>query len=161
MPPLPLLPPSILQNPGKNVVCGAAAWHGSLQNACQISFPIITRLCDFLNCFIVYHEIESRDSIGKSIKFSQMVTTQSHVDPFLISTIRFWIIGLMSTPISVMLSKQNEELPVFPAGKRRLLLIRSVLGATNLMTHFYSLQVRYAMFRKILFEVVFDFFLSL
>ena len=80
------------------------------------------------------------------------------MDPFLISTIRFWIIGLMSTPISVMLSKQNEELPVFPAGKRRLLLIRSVLGATNLMTHFYSLQVRYAMRLQTLFEVVFDFF---
>ena len=57
-----------------------------------------------------------------------------------------------------MLSKQNEELPVFPAGKRRLLLIRSVLGATNLMTHFYSLQVRYAMCKKTLFEVVFEFF---
>ena len=62
----------------------------------------------------------------------------------------------MSTPISVMLSKQNEELPVFPAGKRRLLLIRSVLGATNLMTHFYSLQVRYAMWLQTLFEAVFE-----
>ena len=77
-----------------------------------------------------------------------MVKHLSHVNPFLISTIRFWIIGLMSTPISVSLSsRQNEEeeasMAVFPAGKRRLLLIRSVLGATNLMVHFYSLQVSY------------------
>jgi len=68
-----------------------------------------------------------------------MVKHLSHVDPFLIAAIRFWIIGLLSTPVSVTLSKY-KEVPVFPIGKRTLLLIRSALGATNLMVHFYSLQ---------------------
>lgn len=67
-----------------------------------------------------------------------MVKDLSHVDSFLLSTTRFWIIALMSTPVAV--SRSSKSSP-FPAGKRWLLLMRSLLGATNLMVHFYSLQV--------------------
>ena len=36
-----------------------------------------------------------------------MVKHLSHVDPFLIAAIRFWIIGLLSTPVSGMFRCSN------------------------------------------------------
>ena len=62
----------------------------------------------------------------------------SHVDSFFISFYRFLIIALMASPVAVI---RTDRESCFPKGKRWLLILRSVLGASNLMVHFYSLQV--------------------
>ena len=67
-----------------------------------------------------------------------LVKELSHVDPLMISFIRFFIIAMMSSPVTM--NRIEIESP-FPSGKRWLLFFRSIIGATNLIIHFYSLQV--------------------
>ena len=67
-----------------------------------------------------------------------LVKELSHVDPLMISFIRFFIIAMMSSPVTM--NRIDIESP-FPSGKRWLLFFRSIIGATNLIIHFYSLQV--------------------
>ena len=78
-----------------------------------------------------------------------IVKKLSHVDFFMISCIRFFIIFMMSSPV-LMSRVEIKNHPAFnvkfksspfPAGKRWLLFWRSILGASNLMIHFYSVQV--------------------
>ena len=78
-----------------------------------------------------------------------IVKKLSHVDFFMISCIRFFFIFMMSSPVlmSRVDIKNHPTLDVnlksspFPSGKRWLLFWRSILGASNLMIHFYSVQV--------------------
>ena len=78
-----------------------------------------------------------------------MVKKLSHVDFFMISCIRFFTMFMMSSPVlmSRVEIKNHPTLDVnlksspFPSGKRWLLFWRSILGASNLMIHFYSVQV--------------------
>ena len=78
-----------------------------------------------------------------------IVKNLSHVDFFMISCIRFFTMFMMSSPMlmSRVEIKNHPALDVkfksspFPAGKRWLLFWRSILGASNLMIHFYSVQV--------------------
>ena len=73
-----------------------------------------------------------------------IVKTLSHVSPLTITAVRFAVIFLMSSPIAVWpLSSQSQpELPI-PSGKWKIfqLVMRCVLGASNIMIHFYALQV--------------------
>ena len=82
--------------------------------------------------------------------FAQVfVKKLSHVDFFMISCIRFFFIFMMSSPVQMsrVEIKNHPKLDVnlkespFPSGKRWLLFWRSILGASNLMIHFYSVQV--------------------
>jgi len=57
------------------------------------------------------------------------------VDPFTIGFYRFIGIGL---PASSFVIYRSED--PFPKGKRLLLVVRSVLGCTNLLIHFYGLK---------------------
>ena len=78
-----------------------------------------------------------------------IVKKLSHVDFFMISCIRFFTMFMMSSPVlmSRVEIKNHPTLDVnlksspFPSGKRWLLFWRSILGASNLMIHFYSVQV--------------------
>jgi drug/metabolite transporter (DMT)-like permease len=62
----------------------------------------------------------------------------SHVDTFRICSIRFAVIWLLASPTAML--RSGIESP-FPKGKRLLLILRSVLGASNIIIHFYALQV--------------------
>ena len=78
-----------------------------------------------------------------------IVKKLSHVDFFMISCIRFFTMFMMSSPVlmSRVEIKNHPTLDVnlksspFPSGKQWLLFWRSILGASNLMIHFYSVQV--------------------
>ena len=69
---------------------------------------------------------------------SILVKELSHVNFFMISCTRFFIIMMMSSPITM--HRIDVESP-FPSGKRWLLFWRSIIGASNLMIHFYAVQV--------------------
>eukprot|EP00090_Calanus_glacialis_P012853 TRINITY_DN21480_c0_g1_i2.p1 TRINITY_DN21480_c0_g1~~TRINITY_DN21480_c0_g1_i2.p1 ORF type:complete len:347 (-),score=48.63 TRINITY_DN21480_c0_g1_i2:38-1078(-) len=57
------------------------------------------------------------------------------VDPFTIAFYRFIGIGLPASSIVIYRSEDP-----FPKGKRWLLVVRSILGASNLLIHFYGLK---------------------
>ena len=69
-----------------------------------------------------------------------IVKTLSHVSPLTITAVRFAVIFLMSSPIAQ--HQSQPELPI-PSGKWRIfqLVMRCLLGASNIMIHFYALQV--------------------
>ena len=74
-----------------------------------------------------------------------IVKTLSHVSPLTITAVRFAVIFLMSSPIATWPSSSSQsqpELPI-PSGNWKIfqLVMRCVLGASNIMIHFYALQV--------------------
>ena len=73
-----------------------------------------------------------------------IVKTLSHVSPLTITAVRFAVIFLKSSPIAVWpsSSQSQPELPI-PSGNWKIfqLVMRCVLGASNIMIHFYALQV--------------------
>eukprot|EP00093_Oithona_nana_P015031 15031.XXX_551620_549931_1 [CDS] Oithona nana genome sequencing. len=73
-----------------------------------------------------------------------IVKTLSHVSPLTITAVRFAVIFLMSSPIATWPSSSSQsqpELPI-PSGNWKIfqLVMRCVLGASNIMIHFYALQ---------------------
>jgi len=64
-----------------------------------------------------------------------IVKQVKNVDPFTIGFYRFIGIGL---PASSILIYRAED--PFPRGKRLLLVVRSIFGASNLLIHFYGLK---------------------
>lgn len=64
-----------------------------------------------------------------------MVKAVDRVDPFTIAFFRF--LGIFFPAIPVILYQNNE---FFPKGHRKMLIIRSILGSTNLLIHFYALK---------------------
>ena len=67
------------------------------------------------------------------------------VDPFTIAFYRF--LGIALPALSVVLyrgevgtSSSSSLQDMFPRGKRSVLVIRSVMGASNLVIHFYGLK---------------------
>ena len=67
-----------------------------------------------------------------------LVKELSHVNFFMISCVRFYVMTMMSSPVTMQ--RMHIESP-FPHGKRWLLFLRSIVGATNLIINFYGLQV--------------------
>ena len=67
-----------------------------------------------------------------------LVKELSHVNFFMISCVRFYVMAMMSSPVTMQ--RIHIESP-FPHGKRWLLFWRSIIGATNLMTNYYGIQV--------------------
>merc|ERR1719319_1279776 len=64
-----------------------------------------------------------------------IVKAADTVDPFTIAFYRF--LGIALPAFSVVLYRGED---VFPRGKRLVLVVRSVMGASNLVIHFYGLK---------------------
>ena len=67
-----------------------------------------------------------------------LVKELSHVNFFMVGCVRFYVMAMMSSPVTMQ--RIHIESP-FPHGKRWLLFWRSIIGATNLMTNYYGIQV--------------------
>ena len=67
-----------------------------------------------------------------------LVKELSHVNFFMISCVRFYVMAMMSSPVTMQ--RIHIESP-FPHGKRWLLFLRSIFGGTSLIINFYGLQV--------------------
>ena len=69
-----------------------------------------------------------------------VVKTLSHVSPLTITAVRFAVIFLLSSPIAA--KRHETESPIPPENLKKFqLLMRCILGASNIMIHFYALQV--------------------
>ena len=69
-----------------------------------------------------------------------VVKTLSHVSPLTITAVRFAVIFLLSSPIAVKRHETESPIPSENLTKFQLLM-RCILGASNIMIHFYALQV--------------------
>ena len=67
-----------------------------------------------------------------------LVKDLSHVDLFMITCIRYYVMVMLASP--VVMKRIEIEHP-FPVGKRRLLIWRGIIAASYMMINYYAIQV--------------------
>jgi len=66
-----------------------------------------------------------------------LVKDLSHVDLFMITCIRYYVMVMLASP--VVMKRIEIEHP-FPVGKRRLLIWRGIIAASYMMINYYAIQ---------------------
>ena len=78
-----------------------------------------------------------------------LVKDLSHVDLFMITCIRYYVMVMLASP--VVMKRIEIEHP-FPVGKRRLLIWRGIIAASYMMINYYAIQVSSISLYSILFR---------
>ena len=68
-----------------------------------------------------------------------LVKDLSHVDLFMITCIRYFVMIMLASP--VVMKRIEIEHP-FPIGKRWLLIWRGIIAASYMIINYYAIQVR-------------------
>ena len=70
---------------------------------------------------------------------SVLVKQLSHVDPIMLSAVRFFVIAMFAIPIAIKKVDFKDE--KLTPSKWWLMFWRSILGASEIMIYYYAVQV--------------------